>query len=156
MACLFVATGCATTQIRDGIFSPSHGNYAIHVPNDRWEPIRLHKEDITLWNKQYNASIAIISTDRENKKSSLELFANRLFIGMQNKRIVAREPVLINDYQAIRTILTGEIDNFTLKIDSFIIKTDKKVYDLVYWVSPEFFHYLHDDFLNMIKTFKLM
>jgi len=82
--------GCASLQVKDGILSPPHKKYTVTIPGKGWELVKAGKEDVALWHKQYHAMIAFISSDIENKKVSLKMLNNQLFIGMKNKKILLR------------------------------------------------------------------
>ena len=128
----------------------------VNIPENGWKPIKVGKEDLALWHKQYQAMIALISSDIEHRKFSLELLNSQLFIGMNNKKILLNETVLVDNQKAIHTILLGEMDDYKLKIDSYVIKAGDQVYDLVYWAPSESFDHVLGDFENIIKSFKLL
>ena len=146
--------GCAPLQIKEGVFSPPHEKYTVNMLGKGWEPIKVGKEDMALWHKQYHATITIISSDIENKKVSLKMLNNQLFIGMKNKKILSNEPMLVDNQKALHTIVESEMDNCKLKIDSYVIEVGDKVYDLVYWSPSHSFSSVQGDFENMVKTFK--
>ena len=98
--------------------------------------------------------IAFISSDIENKKVSLKMLNNQLFIGMKNKKILLNEPMLVDNQKALHTILMCEIDSHKFKVDSYVIKLENKIYDLLYWAPPDSFDYAREDFENIIKSFK--
>ncbi len=147
-------SGCATLKIEEGIFFPPHEKYTVSIPGNGWEPIRVDKEDMALWHRQYNATIAIISSDIENKGFSLEMLTRHLFLGMTGKKIISKESVLVDNQSALHTILEGEMDNNKLKMDSYVIKVGDTVYDLVYWAPADSFDSVRGDFENMIRTFR--
>ncbi len=148
--------GCAQLQVQDGILSPPHKNYTVNIPGKGWEMIKVGKEDIALWHKQYHAMIAFISSDIGNKAFSLEMLNSQLFIGMKNKIILLNESMLVDNQVAMHTILTCEIDNHKLKVDSYVIKFGNKVYDLVSWAPSDSFEYAQNDFINLITSFKFV
>ncbi len=154
--CFILILGCAQLQVKDGILSPPYKNYTVNIPGKGWEMIKVGKEDIALWHKQYHAMIAFISSDIENKKVSLEMLNNQLFIGMKNKKILLNEPMLVDNQKAMHTILMCEIDNHKFKVDSYVIKLENKVYDLVYWAPPDSFDYVREDFKSIVKSFKFL
>ena len=146
--------GCSPLEIKRGVFSPPDEKYTVHIPDSGWEPIKLGKEDLALWHKQYHATIAFISSNVKGKKGSLEALDNQLFIGMKHKRIVLKDFVLVDNQRAMHTILTCELDNHELKIDSYVIQSGDRVYDLVYWASSDSFNRTLGDFENIVKSFK--
>lgn len=148
--------GCAPFQVNKGVFLPSNKNYTINIPENGWEPIRVSNEDIALWHKQHRAMIALISGDVENKDFSLELLNNQLFIGMKGKKILLKETVLVDNQKAIHTVLSGEMDNYKLKINSYVIKIQDQVYDLVCWAPVDSFEYVQDDFDKVVRSFKFL
>ena len=152
--CFVFMLGCAQLQVKDGTLSPPHKNYTVTIPGKGWELVKAGKEDVALWHKQYHAMIAFISSDIENKKVSLKMLNNQLFIGMKNKKILLNESMLVDNQVALHTIVESEMDNCKLKIDSYVIEVGDKVYDLVYWSPSDSFDNVQGDFESMVKTFK--
>ena len=152
--CFILMLGCAQLQVKDGILSPPHKNYTVNIPGKGWEMIKVGKEDIALWHKQYHAMIAFISSDIENKKYSLEMLNSQLFIGMKNKKILLNESMLVDNQEAMHTILICEINNHTLKIESYVVKIGNRIYDLVYWAPFDSFDNAREDFVSIINSFK--
>lgn len=147
---------CASFQITKGTFLPIHKQYTINTPKEGWEIIRLSGEDITLQHKKYQAMITIISSDLKNKEIPHESLDEHLFIGIKKKNIILKEEVLIDGEEAIHTILEFEADGQRLKMDSYIVNTGSKVYDLVYWATPDAYAYGQSDFNEVVKSFKLL
>lgn len=147
--------GCAPLQTKEGIFSPPYKNYTITIPGTGkgWKPIRVDKEDIALWHKQHKAMIAVISSDIENKKLSLEMLNRHLFLGITNKKIVSNDTVLVDNRSVLHAILEGEMNNCQLKIDAYIIKIGDTVYDLICWAPRDSFDYIQGDFENLARSF---
>ena len=79
---------------------------------------------------------------------------SQLFIGMKNKKILLNESMLVDNQAAMHTILICEIDNHTLKIESYVIKIEDRVYDLVYWAPCDSFDNAREDFVGVINSFK--
>ena len=152
----YIVIGCAQLQVKDGILSPPHKNYTVNIPGKGWEMIKVGKEDIALWHKQYHTMIAFVSSDIENKKYSLEMLNSQLFIGMKNKKILLKESVIVDNQQAMHTIFLCEIDNHKFKVDAYVIKFENKVYDLVYWAPVNSFDYVREDFESIVKSFKFL
>ncbi len=153
---LLYTVGCATVKIKEGVFFPQDKNYRIKIPGTGkgWEPIQTDKGDIALWHKQYKAMIVIISSNIENKRFSLEMLSRLLFLGMAGKKIVSKDPVLLDNQCALHTILEGEMDNCRLTIDSYVIRIEDKVYDLVCWAPSGLFDHIQDDFEHMARSFQ--
>lgn len=150
---LLSISGCATLKIEEGVFFPPHERYTVSIPASGWEPIRVGKEDMALWHKQHDAMIAVISSTIENKGFSLETLNRHLFLGVTGKKILSKESVFVDNQHALHTILEGEMDNNTLKIDSYVITVGDMVYDLVYWTPPDSFDAVKGDFEHMVRTF---
>ena len=146
--------GCAPLSIKEGAFSPSHKNYTIRLPEKGWEPIKRGKEDISFRHKQYQATIAIISSDIEHTSYSLEMLSSQLFIGMKDKKILLKETALVDNQSAMHTIVVGEMENCMLKINSYVIRKEDRVYDLVYWAPSDSFDRALGDFEDFVRSFK--
>ncbi|HHT9111308.1 MAG TPA: hypothetical protein ACFYDZ_09150 [Candidatus Brocadiaceae bacterium] len=152
---LSVLGGCAQWSSGKRTISPLYKKYTLTVTGNGWEPVKAGKEDMALWNKQSHAMMAFITSDLENKKYTLEILNTQLFIGLKGKKILSMEPVTIGNQKAMHTILTGEMDNQHVKIDSYVIRTKDHVYDLLYWSPSDSFEDVRSDFENAVKSFKL-
>ena len=156
LAVLYGVIGCAPLDINNGAFSPSHQRYTVSVPEKGWEPMRVDKEDVAFWHKQCRAMIAIITSGAEGKGLSVEIVNSHLFIGMKDKRIIAKERVTICDQDALHTTLECVMDDRQLKVESYSIKAGDTVYDLVYWAPPDLFDCARGGFEEVVKTFRLV
>ena len=156
ISCFIFMLGCAQLQVKEGILSPPYKNYTVNIPGKGWEMIKVGKEDIALWHKQHHAMIAFISSDIENKALSLEMLNSQLFIGIKEKKVLRKESVIVDNQEAMHTILICEIDNHIFKVEAYIIKIEDRVYDLVYWAPPDSFDYAQNDFINLINSFKFI
>ncbi len=145
---------CAQLPVKDGDFSPSHKKYSVTLPAKGWESIKVGKEDIAIWNGQSRATIAFISSVIQGKKSSLEMLRRQLFIGMKSNKILLSEPVLVGNQAAMHTILSCNIDNHNIKIESYVIRLGNSVYDLAYWAPCDSFDNAREDFVGAINSFK--
>ncbi len=151
-----LALGCTPLQVKDGHFSPSHKKYSVTLPMKGWDAIKVGKEDIVLWNGQSRATIACISSEIQGKNSSLEALHRQLFIGMKDKNILLAEPLLVDNQEAVHTILSCSVDNHAIKIESYVIRLGNGVYDLVYWASTDSFDTARDDFHTVVKSLKFL
>ena len=156
ISCFIFMLGCAQLQVKEGILSPPYKNYTVNIPGKGWEMIKVGKEDIALWHKRHHAMIAFISSDIENKALSLEMLNSQLFIGMKEKKVLRKESVIVDNQRAMHTILTCEIDNHKLKVESYVIEFENKVYDLISWAPADLFDYAQNDFINLINSFKFI
>ena len=92
----------------------------------------------------------------KDKALSLEMLNSQLFIGMKEKKVLRKESVIVDNQRAMHTILTCEIDNHKLKVESYVIEFENKVYDLVYWAPSDSFDYVREDFKSIVKSFKFL
>jgi hypothetical protein len=152
----FCLSCCAPVQIKEQAFLPYHKKYSVIIPEKEWEVVQINGEDITLRNKQYQATIAFISSGRENGKFSQEVIDRQLFVGLKRKKILLKEPVRVDNQEAIHTVLEFEMDNCKLKIDSYVIQTKDMIFDLVYWAPPDTFQFAYEAFGRIIQSFKFV
>ncbi|MDR4506688.1 MAG: hypothetical protein MRJ65_00385 [Candidatus Brocadiaceae bacterium] len=150
-----LSANCANTIItKENYFLPPHQKYLVHIPNKGWEQIQIDKEDVSLRHKQSHATITILSSVIEHEKLTLEVLNTQLFLGIKDKKVLLKLPAVVNNRTAMHTMLTGKIDTYTIKIDSYIVTEGKTVYDLVYWAPEEVFDSTHSTFEEIIQTFQ--
>ena len=75
---------------------------------------------------------------------------------MKNTKILLKESIVVDNQEAVHTIFVCEIDNHKFKVDSYVIKFENKVYDLVYWSPVNSFDYVREDFKSIVKSFKFL
>ncbi len=157
LACIALCySGCASLQIKEGVFFPFHKQYTVSIPRGDWEVTKLSGEDITLRNKGCQATITLITSDIKNEEISLESINARLFIGVKDKKTLVKEIVPVGSSHAMHTVLECIVNGQKLRIDSYIIKSKKKVFDLVYWAPLDVFDYGQGEFEYTVKSFKLL
>ena len=146
--------GCASLSNKDHSFHFDR-QHAILSQREGWQVLQDEKEGVILWNEEHHATIVMLYSPSGNKKLTPDLLNHQLFIGIRNKDIVLKEPLLIDGKDALHSLLLGELDSRKFKFDSYTITGEGIVCDIVYFAPPDFFDDTHEDFLTLIQTFKI-
>lgn len=147
---------CTSFQVKEGTFLPHHGQYTLDIPGRDWDISQLNNEEITLQHKGSQATIALVSSNLESEKAPLESLSERLFIGIKDKKVLLKEIVPVSGRQAMHTILEFRVNKQKLKMDSYIIRAGKTVFDLVFWAPHNAFDNNQSDFKTMVQSFKIL
>jgi len=153
--CSFCFHGCATLSDKEHLM-PFDQQYIIHSLGKGWEVLQEEREGFSLWNEKYPATIVIIYSPLNNEKQTSDILNHQLFIGIGNKNVLLKEPSSIDGKEAMHSLLQGELDDKKFKFDSYIIKGNDFVCDIVYFAPPDLFDSAHNDFRELIKTFHFL
>lgn len=156
--CLFVFCslcfqGCAALSNKEHLL-PFDQQYTILSLGKGWQVLQEENEGFSLWNEKYNATIVIIYSPLNNETLAPDLLNHQLFIGIRNKDVIMKEPVLIGGKNTLHSVLMGELDDKKFKFDAYVIKENNFVFDIVYFAPPETFDSAHGDFQELIQSFK--
>lgn len=153
---LLVINNCRSAQIIDKRYLNPENHYKVTLPDKPWERIKIDKEDIAMRNRDNNAMFAIISHPADTEKTTLDSLYRLLFIGIKKENIINKQYVYINNQKALNIVFEGELDNFKIKINAYIINADNLVHDVVYWSSPESFDNSSGDFERVVESLEFI
>jgi hypothetical protein len=156
-ACLVATAGCATTSIAEGRYRSPKG-YRVAVPARGWTLVNEDGVDLIL---RYDASPAEMlvnaSCDGVHRSRSSEILARHLLMGLRHRTVLEKGEVAIDGRAAMHVVLEGEDadERAPVRVDAYVLKGDRCVYDFLYAAPAAAFDAGRDDFRRLLESFTM-
>jgi hypothetical protein len=155
-AALAVALGaCAGRRVVDGVYRAPSG-YRVTVPGAAWEVTPESRADLEL--RHRTAPVGMLANavcDPAVARRGWEVLAQHLLIGMRDREAMEAGEVPVNGRVASHRVLEGRMrqTDERVRIESYTLKSDRCVYDLLYVARPEDFDAWRGDFQRFVQSF---
>jgi hypothetical protein len=155
-AALTLALGaCAGRRIVDGVYRAPTG-YRVTVPGAAWEVSPESRADLELRNR--TAPVGMLANavcDPAVARRGWDVLAQHLLIGVRDRTVVERGEVPVNGRMASHRVLEGRMrqTDDRVRIESYTLKGDRCVYDLLYVAPPVAFDAWRGDFQRFVESF---
>lgn len=83
----------------------------------------------------------------------LGVLARHLTFGLEARKLLEREEVVVASRQGVRMLLEGQLDGASVAVEAFVLKGKECVYDLIYVASPGDFAAGRAEFLEFVESF---
>ena len=156
VAISFGAAACAGKRIEHGVFHSPKG-YRVTIPPDGWVVARNSRADLELRHGSEPAAIAVnAACEDERPRGSLDVLARHLLIGLRERSTVLAERTAVNGHTAEHAIVEGrsiEPGGDRMRVEAYVIRDARCVYDFLYIAPPEAFETLEPSFRQLLDTF---
>jgi hypothetical protein len=130
--------------------------FEVPLPGDEWRPVTDELSLLTLTHSHLAAGIAIsVSCDRQ-RDVSLSVLTRHLFFGFKNMEILQQEPQTLNGVPAMKTIARARLDGHEVQVQSYVVRRDSCVYDMVYFATPQDYSRGEPSFERMIAGLRFL
>jgi hypothetical protein len=150
-----VPTGCAGRRIHDGIFHSEHG-YRVSLPGPGWRVVDDGRTDLALRRDDGSAGMLAHATCRaEAARRSYGLLERHLLLGLRDRATLEEGEADLAGRPAYHRVVEGrprEGDQ-RVRIESYLLKNGRCVYDLLYVASPDAFEAGRGDFWRFVQSF---
>jgi hypothetical protein len=155
-AALALALGaCAGHRIVDGVYQAPSG-YRVALPGAAWEVEADTRADLELRNRTAPAGmLANAVCDPAVIRRGWDVLAQHLLIGMRERHVVEAGEAPVNGRVASHRLLEGRMrqSDERVRIESFTLKGERCVYDLLYVAAPDAFDAWRGDFQRFVESF---
>jgi hypothetical protein len=156
LAALTLALGaCAGRRLVDGVYRAPSG-YRVTVPGVAWEVAAASRADLELRHRSAPAGmLANAVCDPAVTRRGWDVLAQHLLLGMRDREVVEGGEVPVNGRVASHRVLEGRMrqSDERVRIESYTLKGDRCVYDLLYVAAPEAFDAWRGDFQRFVESF---
>jgi len=156
VAVLTLALGaCAGRRLVVGVYRAPSG-YRVTVPGPTWEVAPDSRADLEL--RQPTAPVGMLANavcDPAVVRRGWEVLSQHLLIGMRDRVVVEAGEAPVNGRVASHQVLEGRMrqSDERERIESYTLKGDRCVYDLLYVAAPEAFDAWRGDFQRFVESF---
>lgn len=155
VAMLTALGGCAGRRIQDGVYHSEHG-YRIALPGPRWTIVEDSPADLELRRADSGAGMLVAATCRV--AAARRRFADlgrHLLLGLRERETLEEGPAAVAGLQGVHVVVEGRMrgSNDRVRIESYTLKDDRCVYDLLYAAPLDSFAASRGDFARFLASF---
>lgn len=146
---------CAGARIVDGVYRAPSG-YRVRVPGPAWEVAPESRADLELRHRTAPAGmLANAVCDPAVARRGWHVLAQHLLIGMRDREVVETDEVPVNGRVASHRVLEGRMrqTDDRVRVESYTLKGDRCVYDLLYVAPAAAFDTWRGDFRRFVESF---
>jgi hypothetical protein len=151
---LVAAAGCAGKRIVDGVYHSPKG-YRVAVPGPDWQVVESRRADLELRHRGMAAGILVnAACQPETVRRSFDLLQLQLLAGLRDRVVKEEAPVALGARSGVRARLEGRLDGARgrVEVESYVVKSDRCVYDLLYVAPPGAFEAGRGDFRRVVDS----
>lgn len=137
-----------------GIYHSPNG-YRVAIPPAGWSLVEESRSDLEL-RAGREAGLLVNSTcDPATVRERPRVLTRHLLLGLRDGRLIERADVTLAGRRGVRTVLEGRMQEAAdrVRIEAYVVKDDRCVYDLVYVAAPETFDRWRPDFARVVESF---
>jgi hypothetical protein len=156
LATVALALGaCGGRRIVDGTYHAAAG-YRVTVPGPAWVVAGDSRADLELRNRTAPAGMLVnAACDPAVARRGRDLLARHLLLGLRDRTVVEEDELPVNGRVASHRLLEGRMrqSDERVRIESYTLKGERCVYDLLYVAAPEVFEAWRSDFHSFVESF---
>jgi hypothetical protein len=154
-ALALVLGACAGRRIVDGVYHAPSG-YRVTLPGPAWELAPTTRADLELRNRTAPAGmLANAVCDPAVAHRGGDVLVQQLLLGMRDRAMMEANERPVDGRVAWHRLLEGRMrdSDERVRIESYTLKSDRCVYDLLYVAAPEAFDAWRADFHRFVDSF---
>jgi hypothetical protein len=147
--------GCATARVQQGVFR-APALYRVTLPGPAWEVASADDTRIALHHRESQAGIlASAECGEPSARRDLPLLARQIFIGLRERETLENGLATVGGVEAAHAIVEAGVNarGERMRMEAYVLKDERCVYDLVYVATPETFEAQRPDFKRFVDSF---
>ena len=146
---------CATASAPDTIFRVPE-RFRVTLPGAGWETTPMNSVELALRHRESGAGIfANAECGESAARRDLRLLALQLFVGLRERATLENGPVTVGGAPAAHAVIEAQASGADgrVRLEAYVMKDDRCVYDLVYVAAPAAFEAQRPDFRRFVESF---
>ena len=144
---------CAGRRIVDGVYRAPDG-YRVTLPGAAWDVAAESRADLELRNRTAPAGMLANGVcEPAVVRRTEDVLARHLLVGLRDRTMIEANEVQVNGRVASHRLLEGRMSDERVRIESYTLKSDRCVYDLLYVAAPDVFDAWRGDFQRFVASF---
>jgi len=155
LAGALAVAACAGPTIDHGVFRAPSG-YRVTLPRDGWTIERNTGADLELRHQSGAAAMLVNGLcDTPAVDRRPDVLVRQLLLGLRDRKVVESGEVPVNGRAAMHTLMEGRMQKSDerMRIESFVLKGEHCVWDLLYVAEPGAFDATRGDFRALVESF---
>jgi hypothetical protein len=157
MAIALVLAGCAA-RLGPGDVYRSDKGYRVSLPGQGWRVVRESRADLELRHRLAPAAMLVnASCDGRLAARPLPALRRELLAGVSERQVQEQGTVAVAGREAVHMVVDGQVSgrDRRVRLELYVLKADRCVYDLLYVAPPADFSRWREDFQRLVETFML-
>ncbi len=150
-------TSCSGPSFDGAVYRGDGFAFRISPVPPSWQRVDDGNSALAFRDEQLNASImlnGICGKDRDDVP--LESLTQHLFLLFTERQIESQEKVGLAGREALRTVLSAKLDGVPMRYESWVLKKDSCVYDMLYFAPHASFASGQAMFRQLVASFATM
>jgi hypothetical protein len=147
--------GCAGRRLQDGVFRSEHG-YRVSVPGPGWMVVEESPADLELRRADGQAGMLAAATCRRmiTRQRHADL-GRHLLLGLRERETLEDGEASLAGYRGVHQVVEGRMRDSRerVRIESYTVKDDRCVFDLLYVAPVAVFDSSRADFERFVGSF---
>lgn len=150
---LLLGAGCTAGRIEGGVFYSAKG-YRVTVPGPAWQAVLDDGADLELRRTEPRGGIVVSATcEGSPPRRGLPVLARHLTFGIEGREVLDRGEVAVAGRSAFRSVIQGRLDGNPVKMETYVMKGERCVYDFLYVAPPDGFASGVEEFRVFVRSF---
>lgn len=152
---ILATVGCAGSRLEEGVFRSSRG-YRVVVPGPAWVVANEDGSELTLRHRTAPAAMLANATcEGATARGALPALTLQLIASVRERTVIARGEGTVDGLPAQYTVLEGRLERGAerVRVEAWVARDRRCVYDLAYAAAPAAFEQWRPDFRRFVETF---
>jgi hypothetical protein len=150
-----VLVGCAGRRLQQGVYRSEHG-FRVTVPGPAWKVVNSSRAELELRRSDGAAGMLAHATCRpDTARRDFGLLERHLLLGLRDRATLEEGVADVGGRRAAHLVVEGRPrdGDERMRIESYVLKSTRCVYDLLYVAAPEDFDGGRGDFSRFVQSF---
>jgi hypothetical protein len=150
-----LVAACAGRRIHDGVYRSEH-NFRVTLPGSGWRVVNGSRADLELRHAEGGAGMLAHATCRpEVVRRSAGVLERHLLLGLRDRATLEEGEGEVGGRRAAHLVVEGRgrDGEERVRIESWVLKDERCVYDLLYVAEPAAFDGSREDFARFVQSF---
>ena len=152
-----ILAGCAGRRLHDGVYRSDHG-FRVTVPGPRWAVVNGSRAELELRRSDGVAGMLAHATCRpDTARRNFDLLERHLLLGLRDRATLEEGETDLAGRRAAHLVVEGRPRDGEgrMRIESYVLKDGRCVYDLLYVAPPDEFDGGRADFRRFVQSFAM-
>jgi len=152
-----ILAGCAGRRLHDGVYRSEHG-FRVTIPGPAWAVVNGSRAELELRRADGAAGMLAHATCRpDTARRDFNLLERHLLLGLRDRATLEEGELDLAGRRAAHLVMEGRLRDAEgrMRIESYVLKDARCVYDLLYVAAPDEFDGGRADFQRFVQSFAM-
>jgi hypothetical protein len=156
MGLVLALMGCAGRPLPGDVYRSPKG-YRVNLPGPGWQVMSDGRADLELRQGPRAAILVNASCEPRFASRPLEALPRELLAGFSSREVQERDAPVVAGRESAHLVVEGQDGprGERVRVELYVLKSDRCVYDLLYAAPPAEFARWRGDFQRLVGTFAL-